>query len=67
MVGRGALMWDDIPDIQLSKGLTKAIAIGMINQAYEVKAIHFDYSALKNISIIVPTDEIVRLENFMLF
>lgn len=47
-------MWDNVPKISLSSGLTKAIATGWINQVYEVKAIHFDYSALKNTSIIIP-------------
>jgi len=61
LVGNGSLMWGDIPKIKLSSGLTKAIATGWINQAYEVKAIHFDYSALKNVSIIIPLEEVVRL------
>lgn len=54
-------MWDDIPEIQLSSSLTKAIATGWIDSAYEVKAVHFDYSALKNVSIIAPLDDVVRL------
>lgn len=67
LVGRGALMWDNVPKISLSSGLTKAIATGWINQVYEVKAIHFDYAALKNTSIIIPKDEVIRLEHFMQF
>ena len=54
-------MWDDIPEISLSSDLTKALAQGWIDHGYEVKAIHFDYSSLKNISIIVPVDDTVRL------
>jgi hypothetical protein len=31
LVGQGALMWDDIPEIELSSGLTKALATGWID------------------------------------
>lgn len=54
MVGKGALLWDDIPEISLSQNLTKALAQGWISDSFEVKAIHFDYSSLKNVTIFVP-------------